>query len=56
MLPVEAVGYVIATILAVQRSLALCVVGIVAVIRARREDIPAVMSALAQTLSSRGER
>jgi hypothetical protein len=41
---------VIAAVMAVQRSLALCVVGIVAVIRARREDIPAVMSALAQTL------
>jgi hypothetical protein len=47
MLPVEVVGYVIATILAVQRSLALCVVGVVAVVRARREDIPAVVRALA---------
>ncbi len=45
MLPVEVVGYVIATILAIQRSLALAVVGIVAVVRARREDIPAVMRA-----------
>lgn len=46
MFPLEAVGYVIATLLAVQRSLALCVVGIVAVVRAERQDIPAVVRAL----------
>lgn len=54
MFPLPVVGYVIAAILAVQRSLALCIIGIVAVIRARREDIPAVMGALAQGLASRG--
>ena len=56
MFPLEAVGYMIAAVLAVQRSLALCVVGVVAVIRAKREDIPAVVSALAQGVSGRGER
>jgi hypothetical protein len=39
MFPIEAAGYVIAAILAAQRSLALCVVGLVAVIRAPQEDI-----------------
>jgi hypothetical protein len=53
MFPIEVVGYVIATILAVQRSLALCIVGVVAVVRAPREDIAAVVAALSGFMEGR---
>jgi hypothetical protein len=46
MVSLEVLGYVIAAILAIQRSLALCAVGVVAVVRAPREDIAAVVRAL----------
>jgi hypothetical protein len=46
MLSVQVVCYVIAIILAVPRSLAVCVVGTVAVIRVERDDIPEVVRAM----------
>lgn len=49
MLPIETLGSVVVAAILGPRTVALCVVGIVAVIRAERRDIPAVMRALTRT-------